>query len=228
VLPSGSDSSVGNDERFNRAVLLIEFEILNEAFHTVGDAAFKKLSFLRTDDLEKWSRFDAALIEPAEKTFTFFEAKLTSDISRTTVDFPWLNQVMRNLAAAYLLTEHEDSLYNDWDFRYIIVLPEKDLAYISSYCASMLNSLEAHVDAFRHVITQEYADQLDNDTIGYLDPFMADAPSRISTVTWAKLADAITAERPAFFIDYLQHIGEIGTDAARAVRDRFALAGIGA
>jgi len=101
-----------DESHLKKSILLFEFEILNLAFHSIGNKPFKELSFLDINKRQKWSQFDAILIIPSIKLFIFFEAKLLGykdNSSKYNSDKP--SQIFRNLESAYLLTNHEKSIY---------------------------------------------------------------------------------------------------------------------
>lgn len=90
---------------------------------------------------------------PRRNLMLFVEAKLGSDIGRKTARFPYVNQVMRNLEAAYFLCNAEESPYRRerWDFSYFILCPRKEYEYRLSYFANLIQDLKDHVADFPHI-----------------------------------------------------------------------------
>jgi len=141
-------------DALQKSNLLFEFEIMNSAFHSVQGKPFKELSFLdiRKSEKTKWSQFDAVLIVPGKKLFVFFEAKFTRDITPTTKDVPYVNQIMRNLESAFLLTNHQDSLYNGWKFKYVFICPRKTYQYKLKYYSYVLDHIEETISIYKEIL----------------------------------------------------------------------------
>ncbi len=172
---------------FKNSILLFEFELMLDAFHEVNSEPFKKLSFLDISSFvkTKWSKFDAILILPDIKRFICFECKLDSDISRTTNDFPLINQIFRNLESVFLLTKHEDSLYSGWDFNYIFVCPKKEYEYkLTLYSYLIKDIIGNGIGLYKNLLCAEYKDKLDIDSKKYLDSFIKEAGNKISVAHW--------------------------------------------
>ncbi len=172
---------------FKNSILLFEFELMLNAFHRINKKPFKKLSFLKIDQRE-WSNFDAILILPDVKRFIFFECKLDSDISLGTKNFPLVNQIFRNLESAYLLTNHEESLYNEWDFNYIFVCPKKQYDYNSTLYSYLIKDIQKNgIELYTKLLDAEYKVKLDNNTGKYLEDFIKEGGNKISVTHWEEL-----------------------------------------
>ena len=170
------------DEDIQKSILLFEFEIMNAAFHSVQGKPFKELSFLdiRKSEKKKWSRFDAVLIVPNEKLFIFFEAKFNSDSTPTTKDYLFIDQIMRNLESAFLLTNHQDSLYKDWKFKYVVICPRKTYQdKLTQYCY-ILDSIKENISHYKEDITKKYKSSISKGCYQkYFELFEGDSPGRI-------------------------------------------------
>lgn len=193
---------------FKNSILLFEFEIMNTAFHSVGRNAFKSLSFLDINHIKKWSKFDAVLIEPNKKLFVLFESKFTSDIQLKTIKYPYINQIMRNLESAFFLTNHQDSLYKDWTFKYVVICSRKNDQYKLKLYSYILKSIEDSLTIFKNILENEYKSSIRN--IEYFEKFEKEIPGSIVKIYWDELGDVLQSNQEDFFINYYNSLeGEI-------------------
>ncbi len=212
-----------------RSILLFEFEILNSAFHSVGGKLFKDLSFLDISDMKKWSRFDAVLILPTEKLFIFFESKFTSDLSQNTKKYSYVNQVIRNLEAAYLLTNHKNSLYKDWSFKYVLICPRKAHQYKLTCYSHVLDAIEDHISIYKEVIENEYKSRINPASYPkYFEAFEREVPNCVSRIYWDELGEILKMRNQNFFIDYFERLEDAEFDEKNidGVKQRFVDVGL--
>jgi hypothetical protein len=221
------------------AILLLEFEVLNRAFHPDKNntiKAFRHLSFLPIEKQKEWSQYDAVLIVPqADKgIFYFIEAKLHSDVSMGTERFPYVSQIVRNLEAAFFLTRHEESQYRGWDFRYLLICPRKSLQYKAAYYAYALGPQGHEVGEtlknYELLLSEEIPGWKNNQTTkDRFAKFRADTPRRVSVVSWCRLAALLTERVADFFTKYrsqLKDCADIDDSEEAKVWERFQAAGI--
>lgn len=211
-----------NNINYQESILLFEFRIVNSAFHSVDNKPFKELSFLDIKERKKWSQFDALLIIPSIKLFIFFEAKLkgyTDDfIKRQSAKPP---QIIRNLESAYLLTNHEKSRYNDWDFIYVFISP-KDIKDINKYYSMLDNAGAQYEDLLEEMQKSSCFEK-------YFLSFKKDISKHILKMNWNEVGNVLKKNNPKFFIDYFNNLkGEvvIGEEQIEIIRKRLEIAGI--
>lgn len=204
------------------SILLFEFGIMNSAFH--NGETFRKLSFLDLQNTNRWVKFDAVLIIPSEKLFIFFESKLDSDISRSTSRYPKVNQIIKGLESAYLLTNHEESLYNGWDFRYVLTCPRIINEYNLTYYKSIIKYIGKNLAKYNDIINTDYYD-CTNDSCypQYFGQFVKEVREKISMIYWDELADLLSEHDENFFGSYLKRIENKIKDRrkVKAIRNRF-------
>ncbi len=209
------------------SVLLFEFGIMNSAFH--GGDPFRKLSFLDLSGMNRWVKFDAVLILPFEKMFVFFESKLDSDISRSTKKYPKINQIIKGLESAFLLTNHEDSLYDGWDFRYILNCPRVINEYDLTYYNYINKYTGKNLVKYNDLINKEYPCRINESCYPqYFGGFVKEVRDKISMIYWDDLAEILCEEKEDFFVKYLDEIeDEIdGRRKYKAIKNRFKSANI--
>jgi len=211
-----------NNINYQESILLFEFEIMNKAFHSVDNNVFKKLSFIDINEKTEWSQFDAVLVIPNKKLFVFFEAKLKGykdDFIKQHTDKP--PQIIRNLESAYLLTNHEKSVYKEWDFIYVFISP-KDIKDRKKYY-SMLDN-----------VGSEYEDILDemqksSSFESYFLSFKNDISKHIIKKNWNEVGEVLKNENQNFFKNYfsnLENERSFGKEQIEIIRKRFEIAGI--
>lgn len=208
------------------AVLMFEFEARNRAFQ--GGSTFDTLSFLNI--AQKWSAFDAVVMVPGICRFVFIESKLGADISRKTKHFPLINQAIRNLESAFFLCNHPDSLYHEWDYRYLVLCPAKEYRYRTTYYSCFFHDIHAHLSLHEEALRNEYGTQVSQER---LDQFMAtyrrSIPERVVVRHWGQLWELISDD--GFRLaSYQQSIRDnCGADADVAItaaRSRWRQAGV--
>jgi hypothetical protein len=225
---------------FERLILLFEFEVAGSAFHQRTDKQdnFKDLSFLKIDDLQKWSKFDAVLIDAARKCFYFVEAKLGSDISTGTEKYPLINQIVRSLEAAFWLTTHEDSKYHGWKFRYVFVSSSRIYKYKLRHYAFLLASVDEMLANYRRLLVDVYKDdlRLAPDTFEQrFSEFTKTAREAVRIVPWEAFGKVLVEQKPQLWEGYFDRIRQLYVQAVpeekveQAINDikrRFQVAGI--
>ena len=208
------EQGVFSDERLSwqQSILLFEFEVMNSAFHSLNNKAFKNLSFIDIKSNKKWGAFDAFLIVPATQPTENFkgaligiEAKLGSDISQHTKGFPFVNQVMRNLEAGYWLTHHDSSLYRHWQFHYAFVCPRQQFklgATLYSWMLRDLASRDAAVTNYRSVLTYHGASVDDSQ----FESFRQAVRDRVVVLHWDIFAMALQQGRESYWNEYIGRV----------------------
>lgn len=219
------------DGSLQKSILLFEFEMMNSAFHSVQGKPFKELSFLDIRKLEKkkWSQFDAVLIVPNEKLFVFFESKFTSDITQTTKDFPYVNQIMRNLESAFLLTNHQGSLYKNWRFKYVFICPRKTYRYKLKYYPYVLDYIEESISLYKEILDKEYKPSINKECYSkYFELFAGQSPKHISQIYWDELGKILHDKDKNFFSNYFNRLKEacLREENIENIKERFRDVGI--
>lgn len=216
------------DEHLQKSILLFEFEMMNKAFHSVQSRIFKELSFLDIRKLRKWSKFDAVLIVPNERLFIFFESKFTSDITQTTKEYAYINQIMRNLESAFLLTNHQDSLYKGWKFKYVVISPRKTGQY--KYYSEVLGDIEKSISHYKEIIEKEYKYSINKECYSkYFELFARQIPKKgIFNVYWDELGGILHDKDRDFFSNYFNRLKEAGLreENIKNIKKRFRDVGI--
>ena len=205
--------------------LLFEFEILNFKFHSISRRAFKKLSFFDISSKRKWSKFDAVLILPTIKQFIFIESKFWSDISENTSSYP-IDQISRNLESAFLLTNHKDSLYLDWDFKYLFISPsiksqsetKKYERIINKFKDGDCNSIESPYNNANNSYRR--------DNNEYFDTFCKNIGKHIDRRSWNQLGKILKDEQPNFFEKYFERFGKENNELKTMTENKFREAGL--
>lgn len=217
------------DKKLQKSTLLFEFEIMNSAFHSVQGKLFRDLSFVDLSDLQKWSQFDAVLIVPGAELFVFFESKFTSDITQTTKKYSYINQIMRNLESAFLLTNHQDSHYKDWKFKYVMICPRKTIQYKLTYYTYVLESIEENISLYKEIIEKEYKSSINKGCYPeYFESFTKQIPDCIYKIYWDELGDVLEAKDKNFFLNYFNRLKEADLEKGgiENINERFRAVGI--
>ncbi len=202
-----------DDSYLQSSILLFELEIMGTAFSSVEGKGGRKaeLSFLNIARKPRWSQFDAVLIIPREKLFVFFECKLTGDLNegQGVKGHPYVNQMFRNLESAFLLTHHPDSVYRDWQFKYVLICPNKMDEYRQKYYSYAFDYIEETIRAYKRVIDNEY-DKSSINKVYYdlFDRFEAEVPNRVLKIYWNELGNALQNKNSSFFQNYLDRLKE--------------------
>lgn len=192
-------------------VVLFEFEVAGKAFHqrTAKQDKFTDLSFLNVDDLSKWSKFDAILIEPTNKCFYFIEAKLRSDSSTGTKKYPHVNQIVRSLEAAFWLTTHPDSKYHGWRFRYVFMSPRLIHDYKLRYYTFALDAVDEMLDNYHRLLREVYGGDLRLDAANFEQQyqfFRVKAREAVRVVHWDAFGKVLLELRPQVWDGYFDRI----------------------
>ncbi|NUQ61181.1 MAG: hypothetical protein HUU20_01760 [Pirellulales bacterium] len=207
------------------AILLFEFQADGNAEFHRGHA-FDSPSFLNIN--QQWGQFDAVVLLPGIKQFVFFEGKLTSDISRSTQHYPYVNQLMRGLETGYLLTR-TSSVYQDWDFQYVFVCPDVCYTYYTTYYAHLLRNLQNQLESYRGLLRNYYTQNLNMHRFdSYFEDFKRTVPSRVTVWNWKDLACEAQADEFSFE-KYWAALGPFGGrthDLIAATRERMKYAGV--
>lgn len=196
---------------WNDLIVLFEVEVAGKAFHqrTVKEDKFTDLSFLKVDDLKKWSKFDAVLIDPINKCLYFIEAKLRSDSSTGTKKYPHVNQIVRSLEAAFWLTTHPDSKYHGWRFRYVFVSPRLIHDYKLRYYAFALDAVDAMLGNYHRLLREVYGDDLRLDPPTFeqrFTEFREKAREAVRVVHWDAFGKVFLGHRPQVWDGYFDRI----------------------
>ncbi len=175
-----------------------------------------------------WGQFDAVLIVPVvgrRSTLIGFEAKLESDTSLHTKEYPYVNQIMRNLEAGYWLTHHEQSMYREWDFHYVFVCPKLDFDLMSTYYSWVLTHQSEAIDNYSKVLDLYRSRRR---VSASYDGFKEWAMRHLHWTYWSTLAGVLTARAPDYFSAYIQRLAEPGVspEIRAATEIRLCRAGI--
>lgn len=205
--------------------LLFEFEILNSEFHSIPTGIFKKLSFFDISSKRKWSKFDAMLILPTIKQFIFIESKFESPTSENTSTYP-IDQISRNLESAFLLTNHKDSRYLDWDFIYLFISP-------SIKSQSGTKNYERIINKFKDGDCNSIESPYNNanssyrrDNNEYFDAFCKNIGKHIVRRSWNQLGEILKDEQPNFFEKYFERLGKENNEWKTMTENKFREAGL--
>lgn len=209
---TGDGSLFCNDViEWNKLILLFEVEIAGKAFHqrAVNEEKFADVSFLKVDDLKKWSKFDAVLIDPVNKWLYFIEAKLKSDASTGTKKYPHVNQIVRSLEAAFWLTTHPESKYRDWKFRYAFISPRLIHDYKLRYYAFAFNAVDEMLTNYGRLLRDIYSNDLRLDAVTFeqrFSEFQEKARESVRVVNWGTFGKVLLDQRPQLWDGYFDRI----------------------
>jgi len=221
---------LGLDRRaLEKHVLLFEVEMYNDAVHLGSEKSKHDISFLDIEGANGWVRYDAVMIFPENERFMFFESKLESDLSYSSKDHSYLDQMMRGLETAHLLTEKEDSPYTGWDFDYVLLCPELLDSYGLTRYNRKVDSIGRCLVEYNDLLNERPRDEINQNC--YPDDFgsfVKRASERINRIYWKDLASAITNRKDDFFSDYFRRLEKVGImdDDIKNIRRKFRLAGI--
>ncbi len=210
-------------------ILLFEVELRSEAVHCGDEESRDNISFLDISDKNRWVQFDAVMILPRIKTFVFFESKFQSDVSRNSENYPRVDQIMKGLESAYLLTNHEKSPYSDWDFRYVLICPKVLNQYGLTAYQNILDNLGEDLVEYNDLLNKRFHSSLNEETYPeYFGQFLNQAPEKISKLHWKELGDVINKDDECFFSRYFQKLEEKGFSGRKVdnIRKKFKKAGI--
>lgn len=210
----------------NNSYLLFEFEIMNSKFHSISTGVFKKLSFFDIASKPRWSQFDALLILPTIKRLIFIESKLWSDVSETTTEYP-INQICRNLESAFLLTNHGDSLYRDWDFAYLFISPSEKYNFRTKNYETYLNIFQnGEIEPIESLYTNKATKSYRKDNNEYFDSFCGNISKHIYRFYWDQLGNILNNERPKFFENYFRQLSKKNIKWSSTIKEKFQKVGL--
>ena len=217
-----------DEKEIQQSILLFEFEIMSKAFHSIKNQAFKELSFIDIREKTKWYRFDAVIILPTRKTIVFFESKFTSDITPYTKGYPFLSQMMRGLESAFLLTHHQNSLYNGWKYKYVIICPRKIVNGKVMQYQQYLNAIDESIFHYKADMRKNYERANKKIYQSYFGLFEELTPKSICSIYWDELGETLESEYPGFFSDYFDKLkkARLKKESIENIRSRFKTAGI--
>ena len=211
------------------SILLFEFELYNDGIDICSEWSKKDISFLDLEDIGRWIRYDAVMIFPYVERLIFFESKLGSDLSYNTQNYQYLNQLIKGLESAHLLTEKEESPFSDWDFNYVLICPKiLDDYSLTRYNKETDNIGKAIVE-YNDLLNGKYSDSINDDCYPkYFGSFVKRAPERIRKIYWEDLANALLKENRDFFYDYFEQLENMEFDQKhlKVIRQKFSEAGI--
>ncbi len=203
---------------WNNLVLLFEVEVAGRAFQLrmANQGTFTDLSFLTVDGLQKWSKFDAVLIDPTNRRFYFIEAKLGSDSSTGTEKYPHVNQIVRGLEAAFWLTTHQESKYRGWNFRNIFISPRLIHDYKLRYYAFGLGAVDEMLDHYYRLLREVYGNNLRLDAASFdrrFNEFREKANEAVRVVHWDAFGKVLLEHRPQVWDGYFDRIRGLHSQA---------------
>ena len=152
-----------------------------------------------------------------------------------------MNQAVRSLEAAYWLTNHPQSKYLGWTFRFVLVCPRvlfKHKLRFCSYAFQTRESVEAMLNGYRELLLEKHADDLrltGDEFTSAFNAFTQAASEAVRVVHWDAFADVIAAASPGFWAGYFSRLEDVygqtrSPEQARrvvaAIRSRLAAAGV--
>jgi hypothetical protein len=218
---------------FGNSVLLFEFEILNSAFHCVGDETFRDLSFLSLDGMRKWSQYDGFLLVPPKRDagrskglLVGIEAKLSSDCSLRTAFYMHVNQIMRNLEAGFWLTNHPGSQYAGWEFHYVFICPQEALDYQTTFYSYVLNGIDCALANYKRLLERKLRRLVRDNALDRWPEFENAARDGRTLLTWRTISNVLTEQKVDFWQQYSERLAGFGPDFRQATIERLDAAGI--
>jgi len=197
-------------------LLLFELEGASLALHRENRESRNSISFLDVSDKRRWVRYDAVLMFPSEKLFVFFEAKHRADTDMTRKDPAKVGQIVKGLESAYLLTEHEDSVYCDWDFQYVVIFPKiLDEYGLTSY-RNVVDDLGEHLVRYNDLLNKVSKEDINEKTYpDYFGNFVKKATKRVSKLYWNELGEALKIEDENFLESYFKRLEKLNLSIKR-------------
>ncbi|MFP4185115.1 MAG: hypothetical protein ACLFSM_02780 [Thermoplasmata archaeon] len=226
---SGLSKIVGSDEKYlNNNILLFEVELHNDALHLGLDRSKENISFMDLTDAKRWVRYDAVMMIPEIKRLIFFESKLQSELSCSSEKYDHLDQMMKGLEGAHLITEKEGSPYNDWDYEYVLICPklldDYDLTRYNRKVKNIGRSLVRYNDLLNNRSSDSINDECYPQNFG---SFIKKVPERIHKLYWKDLGKALVDSDRRFFIDYFNRLDEcFDIKKSEGVKKRFREVGL--
>lgn len=212
-----------------KKILLFEFEVACGAVHCGKEKSRRNVSFLDISDKYSKVRYDAVLIIPEKKIFVFFESKLETDTSAEGEGKNRLDQVVKGLESAFLLTNHEKSRYSDWDFRYVLICPRLLDQYALTGYHHVLENVEKYIARYNDLLNRKKSSSVNEETYPeYFGKFVKEAPQKLSKVYWNDMGKVLNNDRKNFFSDYFERLerSELSERKVKSVRKRLKRAGI--
>ncbi|MBS3817405.1 MAG: hypothetical protein KGY76_07580 [Candidatus Thermoplasmatota archaeon] len=187
-----------------KKVLLFEFEVACKPVHCGEEKSRRNVSFLDISNKYSKVRYDAVLMIPKKKIFVFFESKLETDTSSEGEGKKRLNQIVKGLEAAFLLTNHEKSIYKDWDFRYVLICPKiLDQYGLTSY-HRVTDDPGRYLARYNDLLNRKANSSVNNETYpGYFGQFVKKVTKRISKMYWDQTGEVLKSENESFFLNYI-------------------------
>ncbi len=210
-------------------ILLFEVELCSGAVHCGDEKSKNNISFLDISGKNRWVQFDAVMLLPEIKTFVFFESKFKSDVSRNSENYPRVNQIMKGLESAFLLTNHKKSPYSDWDFRYVLICPKVLNQYGLTAYQNILDDLGEDLVKYNDLLNKRFHSSLNEETYPeYFGQFLSQAPDKVSKIHWAELGKILKEDDDLFFSKYFEGLEERGFSDRKVnnIRKKFKAAGI--
>jgi len=145
----------------------------------------------------------------------------------STKDYPKINQIMRNLESAFLLTNHQDSRYNDWKFKYVLICPRKS-SQGKEYNA-VLDSIEEYVSEYKEIIEKDYKSSINKGCYpNYFELFERQIHDCIYKIYWDELGKILHDKDKNFFSNYFNRLKEacLREENIENIKERFRDVGI--
>lgn len=219
---------VENSE-LKKNILLFEVELYNDAVHLGSEKSKNNISFFKLKETERWVRYDALMMIPGSKKLVFFESKLQSDLSYSSGDYGYLDQLMKGLEAAHLLTEKEESPYSDWDFDYVLICPKLLDDYELTRYTKKADSIGKNLVKYNDLLNDRCGDSINDECYPkHFESFIKKTPERIHTLYWKDLGEALSYGNSKFFTEYFSRLENAGfnTEHILGIKKKFREAGI--
>jgi len=210
-------------------ILLFELELFNQVLHLGNRNSRDNISFLDISESGKWIQYDAVMILPKAKRFVFFESKFKSDVSIKSQNYSRINQMIKGLEAAHLITEYEKSPYQDWDFRYVIICPKLLDDYSLTRYNKTADTIGKYLADYNDLLNDRYHDSMNDECYPKLfESFIKETPEKISKLYWKDLGKSLKDENQNFFADYFRELDRAGFDKnkVKGLKKKFKGAGI--
>jgi len=210
-------------------ILLFELELYNKALHLGKKNSRYNISFLDISGNRRWVQYDAVVFLPNAEKVIFFESKLNSDISTNFKNYSRVNQMIKGLEAAHLLTEYEKSPYHNWDFRYVIICPKLLDDYDITRYNKTADSIGEYLVKYNDLLNDRYKDCVNKECYPELfKSFIKETPDKISKLYWKDLGRLLKDENHHFFADYFMKLkgAGFGKNRLEGLKKKFKEAGI--
>jgi len=209
-------------------IILFELELFNQVLHLGNRNSRDNISFLDISESGKWIQYDAVMILPKAKRFVFFESKFKSDVSTKSQNYSRINQMIKGLEAAHLITEYEKSPYQDWDFRYVIICPKLLDDYGLTRYNKTADSIGKYLVKYNDLLNNRYNGSVNHECYPELfESFIKETPEKISKLYWKDLGELLMDENQHFFADYFRELRKADFDPNRIAHLKKKLKGAG-